>query len=296
MMADRAHHRFETYHPEVLSDFGQITEIKNMTWIGSYSWCTPADKRRLLDEEGIITQLHDVPQTPPEVARDYLICKYPDKRRHIKAQYGEINKPRSHPRLCIPGRFADMAYVDLRSAYWSITRIVGWDIDYYPGQWIGKRSDNDDFPLPEHKVARNALVSAGLLSPTHVWTGVGLKSIKTHNPLVNYDLWALVNDVLHAIAMIAVNYGAVYINTDGYIMARGLANTFISEVAEWGLQARIKHQGDADVYAVGSYKIGDYATKHKPHFASSILFNVYEPDSDWLKLRFGKLARSHIAW
>lgn len=293
---DRAHKRFERYTPMILREFFPITEISLMTWIGNFSWCTPAASRRILDEDVIITRLNGVPQTPPEIARDYLLCKYTEKRRHTKNQYTAINLPRSHPRYCDPGRYADMAYVDLKSAYWSITRILGWDIDYYPGRWLAKRSDNDDFPLAENKIARNCLVSAGLMSPSHVWTGEAIKRVKTHNPLINYDLWAAVNDVLHSIASIALEFGAVYINTDGYIVPRTLADSLINAIAEWGLNARIKGEGDADVYAIGSYKVGALTTKHKPHFALGMLNAVYTPDADWLKRRFAKFARTAINW
>jgi len=240
--------------------------------------------------------LFGVPQIPPEIARDYLRAKYTAWRPHTEAQFASINEHRAAPLYAKIGQYADMAYVDLKAAYWSIIQVVGWDVDYHPGRWLGKRSDMHDFPLPDNKLARNSLVSTGLITRQNIWTGEHLKSIKAHNPLVNYDVWALAQDVLHAIAQVALKAGAVHIHTDGYIVPMRMAIPLIEQVRKWGLQAIVKQEGDCKIYGIGSYDIGDKHTLHRYHYRPSNLNKLYEPDIKWLMPRFAKFAKTRIQW
>lgn len=293
-MADLAHKRNEQYAPDVRSVWFPVTHLDSLTWLGTYSWANPKLKRRFIEESIVIYDLFDVPQTPPEIARDYLRAKYLEYRRHTQSQFAAINEARSAPRYAQPGVYRDMAYVDLRAAYWSIIQAVGWDVDYCPGRWIGKRSTNEDFPIPDHKLARNCLVSAGLITPSTVWTGEKIKNFTGHNPLVNYDIWALCQDVLHALATLALKAGAVYVHTDGYIVPEKHAELLREEIAEWGIESKVKGRGNAAIYAVGCYKIGSYETKHKTHFKGRFINAVYEPDIRFLKRRIKKLGAAKL--
>lgn len=295
-LVELAEKRNEKYIADVRVQFPRLTALNSMTWLGHYSWTNAEEKRRFLDEAVIVDSVTGFIQTPPEVSRDYLRVKYTEARRHTLAQYRAINEPRSAPMYCKIGVYPDMAYVDIKAAYWTIIKIVGWDVDYHPGRWIGKRSENEDFPIPDNKLARNCLVTAGLMTPTHVWTGEKLKPFQGHNTLVNYDLWALAQDVLHALATIALKAGAVYVHTDGYIVPQHRTPALIEEISKWGLRAGVKGQGDCEIYAMGCYKIGNFATKHKVHFKGHDMDKVYRPDIAFLKPRISKLAKTSIRW
>lgn len=295
-MTELAERRNERYSADIRLIFPALHTFESMTWIGHYSYTNAEIKRRFLDEAVILDNVTGFQQTPPEVARDYLRTKYTEKRRHTKAQYAAINLPRSAPTLCKVGKFTDHAYIDLKAAYWSIITAVGWDVDYHPGRWLGKRSENDDFPIPDNKLARNCLATAGLMTPTHIWTGKMLKPFQGHNTLVNYDLWAVLMDTLHGIASIAKRLGAIYIHTDGYILPAKNVEAFQTEVQSWGLRTGVKGRGDGEVFAVSCYTIGEFSTKHRSHFRGQDRDTVYEPDIGWLKPRISKLSLTKIHW
>lgn len=242
-MRESAEERNERYTANIRQRFFPITLLESLTFLGNFSWTNPNLKMRFMQEDAVLYDLFDLPQTPPEIARDYLRAKYTEKRRHTKAQFAAINEPRSAPTYCRVGRYDEMAYLDLKAAYWTIVQAVGWDVDYHPSRWIGKRSINEDFPIPNHKLARNCLVTAGLMTPHHIWTGQKLKPFMGHNTLVNYDLWALAQDVLHSLATLAIRAGAVYVHTDGYIVPRKRVDMLREEFARWGFNTGIKGGG-----------------------------------------------------
>lgn len=294
-MRDFAHARAEKLSPIPMKHFPSLTDFTTTTWLGTFSWSNQTMRQRIIDADAIVN-LYDVPQVPPEIARDYLRAKYTEKRRHTQQQFMAINETRAAPLFAKTGFFTDMALIDLKSAYWSIIQIVGWDVDYNPSRWLGKRSENDDFPIPDNKVARNSLVSAGLLTPTHLWDGKSLLKLKAHNPYINYSLWACVMDVLHSVGTIALKAGAVHIHTDGYILPMKHAALFINELRSWGLTAIVKETGEAAIKGVGSYRIGTRKTKKQYHFTPRTFSNIYTPDISFLKPRIAKLARAKIDW
>ena len=294
-MRELAEKRAEKLTPVPLTKFFPVTDLLSMTWIGTFAWSNQETHKRWL-VESVVTDLFGIPQIPPEIGRDYLRAKYTERRRMTTNQYQAVNEHRSAPLYAKVGHYENMALVDLKAAYWSILQIVGWDVDYSPSRWLGKRSDVADFPIPENKLARNSLVSVGLITKQSIWTGERLRNIKAHNPLVNYPLWACAQDILHSIASIALRAGAVHIHTDGFIIPNRHAALFIGEVSAWGLRALVKEVGDCTIYGIGSYDIGGRKTKHRHHTQSLNLNKVYEPDIAFLRPRIAKLARTKIDW
>lgn len=294
-MRDLVEARQERFDPIPMRNFFSLKTLKTMTWVGTFSWTNQENEKRWL-VEAVVKDPLGIPQTPPELARDYLKTKYSQKRRHTENQFKAINMHRSPPLYAAIGTYQDMVQVDLKSAYWSILQIVGWDVDYHPSRWLGKRSDMDDFPFPDDKLARNSLVSSGLITKSTIWTGEKIRQINAHKNLINYDIWALCQDVLHALATIALKAGAVHIHTDGYIIPRKTVMDFTHEVAKWGLRAELKAEGDCKVKGVGAYTIGDKRTKKVYHFTPHDIRKVYEPDISFLRPRMAKLARARVDW
>lgn len=281
--------RAERLKPQPTKVFPLITSFDSFVWAGSLSWAIPAQNKRLLKIDNIVN-LFDFPQTPTEIGRDYLRVKYPERRRHFAGQYEEINKPRSAPLYAKPGNYRNMVYADLKSAYWSIISIWGWDCDYWPGKFLAKRSSNEDFPLQGNKLARNSLVTAGLVLPSVVWTGDKFIKMNRGNRLANYDIWALCQDTLAAIAHLAKKCGAVYVHTDGYIIPEFAFPLLRDEIAEWGLKLTIRHRGDARIRGVGAYQIGE---RKSGHFQLPIhaVFSVRKPDIVHLRNAFRRMAK-----
>jgi hypothetical protein len=290
MLRDRYAARCERTSPRILRKFPPLPFIRTRAMIGGFSWSVPGWSVRLMKAYGLVN-LGYGDQTPPEVARDYLMLKFHRRMRATGEQARAIKVPRHAPMFCIPGEMPDAVYIDIKSAYWSILRVTGWNLEYNPGRWLGTGHALDDFPLPENKVARNSLVTAGLTAPMRVWTGAALIYEKHGNPLTNYGVWALVQDVLNSVAREMIDYaGAVYVHTDGYIIHEAAEDVARSIIESWGLTPSVKARGYGKVRAVGSYEIGEVKTRSRA-LRDMAKNNVMQVDYlRWLKARFSRLA------
>lgn len=284
-MKEIAYERQQKFTIEMIRDWPALTTIDQQTYLGSFSWTMPGERNRLL-YEACVVNWGAGPQTPSEVVRDYLTVKYPDRQRATTPQYNKIMKPRSFPRMALRGSYYDMAYIDLKSAYWSILLAVGWDVDYHPGKWIGVKSNTYDFPLPDNKPARSALVTAGLASAMRVWNHQTLNWRHGQNKHINYGLWALVQDVLHGVAHDMVLLGAVYVHTDGYIIPQDKIGPALQIIDGWGLRSGIKAQGDAIVHGVGVYRVGVHSTKRTKALPLENHVSIEPEYKDWLRDKF----------
>lgn len=238
-------------------------------WVGSFSRSIPTKKWRLLNSAVILTEGEAV-ATPPQIARAYLDWKYP-KQLRAKEKQLEFWKPRrTTPLYTQPGQYPlEHVYLDLRSAYWSILQIIGWDVDYFPGM-LAKRSDNSDFPYPSNKLARNSLVSLGLPSRGYYYKN-GAVTLVPHRWKVNIGLWTAVQDILNGVAEDMVKRaGAVYVNTDGYIVPWLSEHIAHNIAAEWGLVLGEKFRGRATVYGVGAYSIGEHICKRHMRMSPTV--------------------------
>lgn len=239
-----------------------LSELDESAIIGSFSITTPTKRYMLLKDAFDYGAGHC---TPADIARDYLTAKFGAKRRRITtAQYRNFHDlHRFAPMYARPCELESASYVDIKSAYWSILSRVGWDVDYLPDAFIRVRSDVSDFPFPDMKLARNCLVSVGIetVSNLKIWSDGQLSTRKAGNQFVNKSLWSFVMDVLNAIARQAVNLGAVYCYTDGYIIDTKRERDLIDLIHNWGLDARIKLTGQATIKAPASYRVGDYESK-----------------------------------
>lgn len=282
-----AHQRREKMTPEMVTHFPSIVDMRTKVILGSFSWTMPFLRRRFLDSNTSV-DIFGVEQTPTEISRDYLRVVFPDRLRATGAQVEELRKQKTHPLYANPCVIESAAYVDLKSAYWSIMNAVGWNVDYFPNKFLGKGRGVEDFPLPNHKPARNSLVSMGLPSQSRIWTGTGFETEHTNNPNLNLGIYRLVQDVLHTIAFKAVQLGAMYVHTDGYILPIEKADELIYYIGEWGLTSKIKETGQAKIYAAGVYSIGEHKIHRIVHGYTP--HSYIKPESEsWLLPRFAKL-------
>lgn len=296
-MAELARARQEKYSTVVWEHMPSILDYRERVILGMTSWCLTESAQRYLLKSALVENGNG-PQTGPEIGRDYLKAKYPGQRqRAFSEQRDNLLLHRSPPLYCLPGRIPSAAYVDIKSAYWSIIMAVGWDVDYYPEHWLGKKSHNRDFPLVREKVARNSLVTAGLSSPRRVWTGYGFRTEHSQNTHLNYGIWAVCQDVLNAIAGVAVfKLGAQYCHTDGFIIRSERAQDLIDYIASWGLDASVKREGEAEIWRVASYRVGGYSTKtmHSPW--GETLSKIAEVNEGWLRPRFRRWVELSQNW
>lgn len=281
---------------EIVDRFGNLTLETDRIMTGSFSWYWMQQKRKqllrpfALNFEGVIS-------TPSELARTYLELNY-KKQRATSEQISYFKASQGAPLYAKPHKFEEGVYIDIRSAYWQILQIVGWDADYNQGKWLGRGAPMDNFPYADIKLSRNCLVTAGLPSLGVFWDGEKqtFKSIPTHNRSANLGIWSLTMDILHGVAWDAIAAGAVYAHTDGYICASERAGAVIDAIRGWGLETRIKASGETTVYGVGSYSIGAKSTNntHKEYAYDNLVLSSYRM---WLKRKVKFFAeRTKFLW
>jgi hypothetical protein len=254
LLAEKAEIYEET---ELVSQFPPLHHFNpDAVWIGAFSRSIPAKRWRLVYAPVALFEGTTI-STPPQVARAYLDYKYPKQLRATGKQL-EFWKPRRvAPMYTEPGFYRDeMVYLDLKSAYWSILKVIGWDVEYFPGMLV-RRSSVADFPYPRNKIARNSLVTLGLPGTGFMWKDGKLISTP-HSWRVNLGIWSAVQDILQAIANeMILRCGAVYVNTDGYIIPADAVEVAYGIADEWRVTFTEKGRGRASVYGVGAYAIGE---------------------------------------
>ena len=273
-----------------VTSFPDLLGIDENVWLGTSSWSLVTSRLRLVLNDAQITAYGMKPHTAPEVVRDYLDVKHPKKLRARSEQVDWFKVPRSFPYLAVCGEYHDMAYVDLVGAYWTIVQVLGWDVEYLPGGFLGKRSDMLDFPYPHIKSVRNMLVSAGMIDTVNMWQPQRIVPVNIGNKHKNMGLYTVTQDVLHACAKLAENLGAVYVHTDGYIVPMANVPALVTRLAEWGLPARVKHEGNAVVKGVGMYRVGGYKTATYADGWGGDMSHIEPVYPEWLMKRFSRFA------
>jgi hypothetical protein len=252
--------------------------------MGTYShyWRKPHPKREILRRYAITVD--GITDTPTHHAREYLKSHYKGKHICKKAQYQTL-KMRSMPIYAIPSSHKEGAYVDIKSAWWAILNITGWDCDYWPGKWFSRGVPPLDFPLPGNKVARSALVSLAISNSLPVWVDGHIKMVATRNELENHHIYGVIADVLGVIAETAVHaYGACYVASDGFILPLKRACDLIDYIRSWGLDAQVKYCGATWVMGVGSYIVGPHQSR-RPASGRPYSNLRQDLDPDWLQRR-----------
>lgn len=245
----------------VVSRFPPLNSLKGMTFLGSFSWTSKATGEKWV-HKSYAYDLGAGVVTPSDIARDYISVKWGNTRLRCNSkQWLEVvQKKKSQPLYALPCSLTKAYYIDLKSAYWQLLQLGGWDVDYMPERYLSPRSNVYNFPFPEIKLARNCLVSMGLPSGVNVWIPhIGFSRKKATKASVNLILWGFVQDCLHGLASDMVKKaGAVYVNTDGYIVPDERMSDAEAVMQSWGLGFEIKFDGRAEVRGAGDYDIGGH--------------------------------------
>lgn len=287
---ERELERGEGREEEVVTQFPSLTSIPYSVMLGNFAWSKLGGKFRWVQSKNAILD-RGVILTPGDIARSYLSIKFPKWRGRVStAQYQSvIAVKRSHPLYAKPGKYDDMIYYDLRSAYWSILKVIGWNVDYFPHKFLGAGEEMDDFPFPHDKLARNCLVTAALPSPAQMWNGHNILLVNSRKPTVNLVLWACVMDVLHGVAWDMLQIGAVYVHTDGYIIPKSREYLAEEVFESWGLPCSTKGEGDATIHGAGDYDMPHHQSRLR-RLKEFPIDNLHNPGVEWLRPRIKRLA------
>lgn len=279
----------------IYAQFPDIREIDSRVYWGVFSWGIPAWKQRYLLKQSTV-RIHELESSPGDITRDYLDFYHPKHLHCIGAEARTYEQHKSAPLYYAPFTSHDATYIDIDSTYFSILKLIGWNINYLPGQWLIPGRAPLDFPLPTHKGARNYLVSIGLPRPMLVWTGHDFIEQTGKNVHINRGLWLAVMDILHSIASIAVTLGAKYVHTDGYILPSKNAPILMRAIRDFGLTSRILGEGETFVYGIGNYKVGDKQSKlFGPDRVSNPINHIDPPDVLWLQKTIQTIVSKNVA-
>jgi len=291
-LKERVAKRADQWETKLVYNLPRLDELNETTILGSYSYSLVSSRVRYLKNKDLVT-VGDMVEAPSTVARDYLNLEYKRGPR-IKSAQGQaiMDGLEAMPNYAKPDKYDHGFYIDIKSAYWSIMQIVGWNVDYWPGNWLSAGRVPDSFPFPGHKIARNCLVSAGMKgSITRLLMPSGkLDTIKPSGNLTNMSLPKLISDVLNCIAFDAIQMGAVYVNTDGFIVKdEKTAGRVIQLIFDWGLTPTIKMEGPGAVKSSGAYKVGEnasipYKLRGRESGVNAVRLPTY---SAWLRKSFG---------
>lgn len=266
-----------------MEQFPNLRTVNDMLYWGVFSWQLPKLKERWVKSNSALL-LGNLALTPGDAVRDYLDFYHPKTLRAIGTEARLYGETRTAPLFVKRSLLLEGTYIDIRSAFFSIVKMVGWNINYMPGQWINPGRAPIDFPYPEIKGARNYLVSIALPAVVSIWNGYSMVYKNGHNAHINRGLWRCVMDILHSIASYAVYLGAVYVHTDGYILPSEMAPLLSKKIEEFGLESRVLAQGETLVIGFGNYMVGDKKTKSFDPSTVQEDFKYIEPTpADWLQ-------------
>lgn len=172
----------------------------------------------------------------------------------------------AQPLYAAPGQYRDMAYVDLSHAYHELYSVAAMCGTYIPDP------DCPVLSLRKDLTFEGAAEMAPLRTARNMVIGIMRSTKRTflqpdgrlvpvdatgQNVLLSPGLWGYMGDTLHAVACDALSFGAVYVNTDGYIVPADRAVALMEHLASrWALGSEVKHVGDADICAPGSWQVG----------------------------------------
>lgn len=247
----------------------EIASYQSTAYIGAASISFEDIQTRLVLRSALMEVVPGLYETPMKLVTDYLHMIYGEASRGFREQLKVCEKIPDPPLFTEPGKFAHGVLVDIRACYWNIMRIAGWNVDYFPGNWLDHMGRPPyDWPWPEHKVARNSLVTAGhftrlMVYRPHPRVGQKMREERRHNPLLNSPLVRLIADVTNSIAYECVKAGMIYWNTDGGIAPNpAIAARCREIISDWGMEGRYKAEGPGLVKANGVYQVGKLETRN----------------------------------
>lgn len=166
------------------------------------------------------------------------------------------------PLYCKAGEYKNMVYLDISSCYQSIySKFL--NVKYSRGLYLSKAYDYSSFFKDLPKQSKTAVFGIMKANKVLTFNSKSVKAKRIVSYVFNPDLIVFTYDLLQALAYISVNlYGAVYVNTDGYILDVENAKLFAEFLNSLGFNVKVKGSGNAIVRAVGVYKVGNTETKN----------------------------------
>jgi len=290
-MTDLAIQRVEN-RTITITDSVSLPPSDDYVYLGGGTWYARNSRRAEIVHSSVVRPF-EVPQTRGQVARDYLKVKY-GKKLPLRARGAQIRSwgdAMSAALYAKSGWTENMVYADIKSAYWSILSIVGYDVEWWPERFLGVASSVADFPLWEDKTARSAITATGIMNTSDIYNYGKFERVAQKNVYQNLSLWNLTHTILHMCAGWARSLGGVYFNTDGAIIPRRALDDYTALLAGVGLRCGVKGEGVCHVRGAGAYKIGHLKSGHYARVTDHDHDNLVSVNAAWYQARLLKLSR-----
>lgn len=281
-----AQERIADDYPLIVYKKPPISDLPPGAILGTWAYSVPGVARFILNKEAELA----TGVLPADVSRAWIrdVYKLPFRRRE-----NQLARPYPLPLHAVRGEHGECSYVDIKGAYLKILSL-GYDVEYIRSRYIG----GEPRPVPD-QIANNKFcyaiavaMSASKKGHMSVVTNEGVTTVRPYNMFSNPCLYALACDTLNAIAsevLTVMHCYVKYINTDGYIVPTDKVEPLLRIIHSWGFEARVKAEGETEVFGVGAWKVGDERTtrhdRHAQDFTSKMLDRA---DRGWLKARWQK--------
>lgn len=252
----------------------------HLFWLGESSWWDDCCGRQICDSS-------TWPYTETSIISKYLkSCKL--AAGEIKPYIKNFSMLTREPPVYIAEDIEGyLWYLDLVAAYWQIYTRTTLDV-MYAGEipTRGTVEFLDKETLKSYKLLRNCLVGRviktrklGLDHGTLFWEWEDKNNLYP-------DLWGLIQDVLHFISHVMIeNAGCVYVNTDGYIFKNKKdLEKGIKILNEFGLEWKIKVEGEGKIHGINNFSIGNFETADKNYLKIKKIENINFSLDKWLRV------------
>lgn len=202
--------------------------------------------------------------TPGEAARTEMMREWPLMKkvgwfsRHVELLDKRPPMHYSGPQV------GSLIYIDLDSAYHQLYARM-WLDQPWPRGYYGRYPLSDVADrLANWKAARNSLVGIARSRGGVAYRGNKRIALSFKNRFLSPCLWATIQDLLHVIAGKAVELGAVYVNTDGYMFHADppeFYEEFMIFLSENEFRWSVRSQGQGEVVSWNNYRVGETRTK-----------------------------------
>ena len=286
---DNASLHVSELYPLIVYGTPPLMDLPPGAIIGSWAYSVPGKVRFILDRSlelspGVL---------PADVARAWVRDAY---KLPIKRRKNQMVRSYTVPLHARRGTYRDCIYLDIQAAYLKILQL-GYDLEYVPGRYLGV----DPLPVPD-EISRNKFcysisvaMSASIQSSLTVMGKEGLYERKAVNMFSNPCLYALAQDTLNAIGgdvLDSVGSDCHYANTDGYIINRKSEPLVREILSDWGFSCGVKADGDAKVFGVGSWMVGNERTKRRDQNGQDFTGPIMGKEGRvWLRKQFSVLTR-----
>jgi hypothetical protein len=234
--------------------------------------------------------LNGYPLTAPAVARAIIEKKLRalGRKTYPRPKDWEGWELHSHPLYCKPAK-GEFTYLDIKGAFLTLySKLPAIPHGTTRGMncappWLAEFLPAD---LHNWKLVRNSLVGVWRSCTVTRLSDGGLSKQTRYFPTTNYYAWQWIQKALHYFAGLALQHGAIYIYSDGYIFPLTADfEGFQEKLASLGIETKEKARGKGEVRAVGSYKIEKFFTKRDCQSREySNIIRVGELESDLIKL------------